>query len=308
MVGKIGPGPEDAKAMRVLNRVLSWTEEGLELEGDQRHADIVVDMLGLEKCKGTATPGIKVEEAEGDHEELSAEEATKFRAITARINFLAQDRPELLYATTEACRHMAKPTVGAWEKVKRLGKYLARHRRAVQKFRHQDLPHRFDVFCDSNWAEGKGSRKSTSGGCVKLGSHVIKSWASTQAVVALSSGEAEYYAILKGVSVARGTQAMADDLGIFLPITVYTDSSAAKGMAMRRGLGKTRHLEVIYLWLQHLVHRGEVRVKKIPGSENPADLMTKHLSEKDMQAHRVRMECETLGGRHEMMPKVHPGL
>ena len=123
VVGKIGPGPEDAKSMRVLNRVLSWTEEGLELEGDQRHADIVVDMLGLEKCKGTATPGIKVEEAEGDHEELSAEEATKFREITARINFLAQDRPELLYATKEACRHMAKPTVGAWEKVKRLGKY-----------------------------------------------------------------------------------------------------------------------------------------------------------------------------------------
>ena len=34
-------------------------------------------------------------------EPLEKEEATRFRAITARVSFLSLDRPELMYATKE---------------------------------------------------------------------------------------------------------------------------------------------------------------------------------------------------------------
>ena len=39
-----------------------------------------------------------------------------------------------------------------------------------------------------------------------LGQHMIKSWSTTQSVIALSSGEAEYYSMVKGGSVGLGAE------------------------------------------------------------------------------------------------------
>ena len=105
----------------------------------------------------------------------------------------------------------------------------------------------------------------------------LKFWSTTQAVRALSSGEAEYYASLKGASVALDSQSMCLDLGEKLKIQLVTDSAAARGMIGRRGLGKVRHLEVGYLWLQDLVADKRITVSKVKGTENPADIGTKHL-------------------------------
>ena len=60
------------------------------------------------------------------------------------------------------------------------------------------------------------------------GNHCIKTWSSAQPVIALSSGEAEYYGMVKGAGNALGTAGVLQDLGIKLSITLYTDSSAAK--------------------------------------------------------------------------------
>ena len=56
-----------------------------------------------------------------------------------------------------------------------------------------------------------------------------------------------------------------------------TDSSAAKSFSSRRGLGKMRHIDVKHLWLQDLVKKGEIRLAKVLGDQNPADLFTKYL-------------------------------
>ena len=66
--------------------------------------------------------------------------------------------------------------------------------------------------------------------------------------------------------------------------TLGTDSSAAGSFVCRRGLGRMRHLEIRDLWLQKEVSEGKVRVVKIKGTENPADLMTKVLSMKDIDS------------------------
>jgi hypothetical protein len=77
-----------------------------------------------------------------------------------------------------------------------------------------------------------------------LGNHCVKSWTTTQDVIVLSSGEAEYYAIVKGIAQALGMKRMLRDLGIEVNIVCNTDSSAAKSIASRRGCGRVRHIEV----------------------------------------------------------------
>ena len=59
---------------------------------------------------------------------------------------------------------------------------------------------------------------------------MIKSWCSTQAILALSSGEAEFYGIVKGASIGLGLRSMLGDFGIDVAIRIHPDASAAKGI------------------------------------------------------------------------------
>ena len=45
-----------------------------------------------------------------------------------------------------------------------------------------------------------------------LGSHTIRTYSSTQTLVSLSSGEAEYYSVVKGASQAMVARSSLDDL------------------------------------------------------------------------------------------------
>ncbi len=72
---------------------------------------------------------------------------------------------------------------------------------------------------------------------------------------------------------------MAQDLGWQFRVALYVDSSVANAIASRLSLGKVRHLEVRYLWLQQVVADGRVTIKKVERSANPADLLTKILRE-----------------------------
>ena len=102
---------------RVLNRIIRWTDDGWEIEPDQRHADIIVHDLGLNDSKPVATPGETESrhEGDGDQEPLDATMASRDRALAARANYLAGDRVDIMYAVKEICRSMANPTAGSWK-------------------------------------------------------------------------------------------------------------------------------------------------------------------------------------------------
>ena len=115
-----------------------------------------------------------------------------------------------------------------------------------------------------------------------LGQHLIKSWSTTQVPISLSSGEAEFYGVVKASSVALGYQAMMEDLGLSLPVRVWTDSTATMGICGRRGLGKLRHIDTQCLWIQQKVRRRDIELRKIRGDLNPGDVLTKPKSASEM--------------------------
>jgi len=141
-----------------------------------------------------------------------------------------------------------------------------------------------------------------------LGQHLVKSWSSTQAEVALSSGEAEYYGAVKATGVGLGFQSLLRDFGIELPLRVWTDSTATIGICSRDGLGKLRHIDTKCLWLQHQVRRGKVEIRKVKGTENPADIFTKHLSNAStVEALLALFGCHYRDGRPAGAPALRPG-
>ena len=124
--------------------------------------------------------------------------------------------------------------------------------------------------------------------------------------MALSSGEAEYYGLVKGASMALGIESLSRDLGIIYggTIKVRTDASAAVGIACRIGVGKVRHIEVNQLWLQEKVYEGRITLEKISTEDNLADALTKPVDGKHLEWH-----VEECGGiisrdRHALMPRV----
>ena len=119
---------------------------------------------------------------------------------------------------------------------------------------------------------------------------VTKTWSSMQATIAQSSGEAEYYAMVRAAAEALGMQSIMRELGWEADIRIWVDSSAAKSMASRIGLGKVRHMEVKFLWLQEAVKSKTIEVREVPGTSNPADILTKPKS------YRERPKVPWVGG------------
>ena len=132
------------------------------------------------------TPGLKVgfSELETDTE-LAPHLTTAFRGSAARGNYLPADRVDAQLACKEVCRWMSKPTAQAWKALKRVCRYFNSAPRLVYMFKQQSVSST-DVYVDTDWAGCPKTRKSTSGGCVMLGSHCVKHWSSTQTSIALS--------------------------------------------------------------------------------------------------------------------------
>ena len=303
--GRMGPDAKDDKSITILNRCVEWKTDGIHYEADPRHAEILIRELKLEGTKPVVSPGIKSAPVPDDQNpHLGPEQSTKFRQLIARCNFIAQDRPDVQNSVKKIARGMANPRKVDWEKLVRLGKYLLGKPRYVVVFKRQKDTHAINSFGDSDFAGEVETRKSTSGGLACLGDHVVKSWSSTQSIIALSTGEAELYAINRSAATALGLQSLLVDLGVQLDIRIFTDATTGKSIATRRGLGKVRHISVNELWIQEKVSTGIITIFKIKNKFNPADLLTKHLS-KDEIAHIVdALGHQFTEGRNSEAPEL----
>ena len=85
------------------------------------------------------------------------------------------------------------------------------------------------------------------------------------------------------------------DLNLKLDVEIRCDSGSAISIVHREGLGgRCRHISVQYLWIQSNIKNKELSISKVPGSENPADLLTKPLDERTIWKHLecLRLYCE----------------
>ena len=117
----------------------------------------------------------------------------------------------------------------------------------------------------------------------------------------LRTAEAEYNVAITGAAEGLGMQSMMMDLELGSQVRVWTDSNAAQAIASRKGLGKTRHIELKYQWLQEVTKSRRVKMKRTPGVQNLAE-ENKFRSERTAEemkpsrrglcARRGRVKCE----------------
>ena len=151
---------------------------------------------------------------------------------------------------------MAKPVHSDWNKLARLARYLKWAPRLVWEYCWQagDEGIAPSGFSDSDWAGDRRTGKSTSGGIVMRGLHLIKALSRTQDAITLSSAEAELVALGKLAMEVLGVRSMCEEWELSKKATqvseLYADASAAPGIEKRQGAGKMWHINVKSLWLQ----------------------------------------------------------
>ena len=274
---------------KFLGRTVCWRSDGLTWTGDSKMAQVSVEEWQLANGKGVETPGT-VDDCEEESEELMGKEAAAFyRRTAARLNYASLDNPCIAFAAKEASRTMSAPRICDEAKVKRILRYLLAYPVATYLYAWQAAPLSLEGFSDSDWAGCRRTRRSTSGGVILHGTHLIHHWSRTQSGIALSSAEAELNAILKMGQETLGIGQFLHEMGIEKTININADSSAAKGILCRKGSGKVKHLEVRQLWLQEKVTDGKVTILKIPRRLNSSDALTHHWTKAENGEHFKNM-------------------
>uniref|UniRef100_A0A3Q7IJA0 Reverse transcriptase Ty1/copia-type domain-containing protein n=1 Tax=Solanum lycopersicum TaxID=4081 RepID=A0A3Q7IJA0_SOLLC len=118
---------------------------------------------------------------------------THFRSLIGALQYLAITRPDIQFAVNRVAQRIHQPSEHDYHCLKRILRYIFGTLGRGLLIRTGDLELR--GFLDSDWANDKNDRKSTSGFLVFLRPNLISWCTKKQPKVSRSSTEAEYRAL-----------------------------------------------------------------------------------------------------------------
>ena len=294
------PGDE----VTFLKRTHELLEDGrMVIRVHHKHLDQLCKLLCLSKklqCK--KTPGHSEMETPDKSPELNGQDASTYRTCVGILLYLSADLPQCQYVTRYLSTFSSKPTAKSMMVLKHLVGYMAAHADQCMSLKWKGLhagvfkqyeneEPMVEIFSDADWAADRETRRSVSGAAIYVGGCLAYSSSRTQKIVSLSSAESETYAAASATMDAiLITTIFSWLLRCHFMMCLYLDSSAARGVLSRKGVGRLRHLSCRILWMQDLVMEKRLLVRSVMGALNPADIATKRLS-----AARLESLCYFLG-------------
>ncbi|CAL1127448.1 unnamed protein product [Cladocopium goreaui] len=140
-----------------------------------------------------------------------------------------------------------------------------------------------EVFTDSDWAGDQSSsttrrRLSVSSAVIFLNGRPVTSWSRSQRSIALSSCESEYLSAVggaaKGLYIGRLWKFLTRKE---VAVSTVTDSSSCRAFSQRQGVGRLKHIDAKFLWVQQRLKEGAMAMEGVPTLLNVADMGTKRL-------------------------------
>jgi hypothetical protein len=203
--GTLSPG----NTVAFLGRNITNRGDHYEISLADDYTTTLLTEANLQDSKPAPAPGTSaLKTATADHEQaLSAEEHAQYRRAVGKLQRMTYTRPEISYATKELARALQQPTTADQQKMKHLLRYIKGTKHYKQNSRPRaKIPAKaipdLNVFEDSDWAGFPTTRRSTTGFVITLPGTTINHGSRTQATIALSTGEAELYAINTGETEA----------------------------------------------------------------------------------------------------------
>eukprot|EP00253_Pinus_taeda_P030403 PITA_30403 len=202
------------------------SKEGISFSQSKYACDILRH-FHMEDCKPAPSPfqsGVKLSVSCTSPEV----DATLYRQLVGKLLYLTHTRPYLSFAVGLVACFMQNPCESHWKAAKRILRYV---RGTVQFGIHYGAKAAplLVGFTDSYWAGDPDDRKSTAGYVFTLGSGPITWACKKEAVISLSSAEAEYRGAVEASKEALWLRQILSEFGFEQqhPTTLWCDNQSA---------------------------------------------------------------------------------
>ncbi|KAL2232792.1 UNVERIFIED_CONTAM: Retrovirus-related Pol polyprotein from transposon TNT 1-94 [Sesamum indicum] len=160
------------------------------------------------------------------------------------------------------------------EVLKWLLRYLCESEKVGIKFSKHSAHAHLIGYVDSNYANDRDSRKSTTSYMFTFCNSCISWKSQLQHIVALSTTEAEYIATTEVFKEALWLSGLLNEISFLKekPV-IFSDSQSAIQLCKNPVFhDRTKHIDVRYHFIRDIVGKNEIRLEKISSDENPADM------------------------------------
>ena len=270
-------------ARRILGMDIERDREGGVLTLSQTgYVKKVLQAFNMDEAKPVTTPigaqfrlsAIK----DGDGQVPVGDDVPYANAIGSVMYAMIGTRCDLAYAVGLISRYMSNPSSDHWSAVKWVLRYLKGTQDLKLVFKRAE---KFVVegFCDSDFSSDLDRRRSISGYVFTAGGSSICWRSGLQDVVALSTTEAEYMALVEAVKEGIWLKGLIEEFGYEQEsIDVWCDSQSALCLAKNNvHHERTKHISRKLHFIRDIIAKGDVKVMKIHTLKNPADMLTKGL-------------------------------
>lgn len=217
-------------------------------------------------------------DAEARREECGRVEASWYRSIVGKLNFIASTtRPDLMFPLSYLSQFSKCPHPEHATALRRVIRYLSCTKQLG--IRYDESGATFEAFSDSDWA-GSVDRRSYTGFVIKMSGGCVAWEAKKQRTVALSSTEAEYMALTSAAKELMYLNNFIRELEVpsYEPgeMMLQCDNKGAMAIAKKIGYSaRTKHIEVRHHFIRELVEAGVIKVEYVNTKDNLADIFTK---------------------------------
>ncbi|WVY97343.1 hypothetical protein V8G54_029494 [Vigna mungo] len=269
-------------AKRILGMQITRDKQKCILQLSQvEYINRVLQRFNMRDAKAVSTPLAshfrlsKEQSPQTEKEKDSMAKIPYASAIRSLMYAMVCTRPDIGHAVGVVSRFMSNPGKAHWEAVKWILRYL---RGTIEKclyFSKGEL--KVQGYVDADFGGEVDHRRSTTGYIFTVGTKPVSWMSQVQKIVALSTTEAEYVAVTEASKELIWLQGLLTELGFIQEMSVlHSDSQSAIHLAKNSAFhSRTKHIDVRYHFIRSLLEDGVLTLRKILGSKNPADMLTK---------------------------------
>lgn len=264
--------------------------------GQLSYTQAILRMAGMEDCQPKQTPMITDWAHDDNSPELDNFRQLQFRSLLMKLSYLAQQtRPDIIYAVNTLAQYQTDCREHEWKALMRICRYLKRTWDYGLYFSKDNNPLACLVTNDDNFLDDMAwyplayadasyarerDRKSRSGHVFLMRGAAVSWFCKKQPVVALSSTEAEYYALSEAVKEALWVRQLLTEVGFTLndPVTIHQDNLSTIAIATNPiQHQRVKHMDVKVHFLRDHLDRQDIQLTFCPTKEMVADILTKPL-------------------------------
>ncbi|KAJ0805682.1 putative RNA-directed DNA polymerase [Helianthus annuus] len=276
----------EMKDFGAANQILGMSifrnkEDGSLTLPQEKYIENVLEKFSLNDAKIRSTPLgshfklSKVQSPKSDEDKEKMAKVPYVSTVGSLMYAMVCTRPDIAHAVGIVSRFMSNPGREHWEVVKWLLRYLKGTSKVALQFKGKDVI--LKGFADAELGGCKESFKSTTGYVFTVGGTAVSWMSKHQKSVSLSTTEVEYMAVVEAIKELIWLKNFLKELGKEqVDCALFCDNQSAIHLAKNPVFhSKTKHIQLRYRFIRDQFSYSTLKLKKIKGTENPADMLAK---------------------------------